>query len=126
MISSQDDTDDFDSLFKELRAAYAAKLPSKFNILEEAIGQARCLPNDTTLSKCAANEAHKIKGTAGSHGFTEVSLQAEIIEELLESLPPKDQKLETKIWQQIEEALAKGKALADHIAASNKPDQGNS
>ncbi len=118
------DSDEFDVLFAELKAAYAAKLPGKFNTLAEAIDLARANP-DRKLIKNAANEAHKIKGTAGSHGFTDISKHAEILEDILESMFTELSSKKTieqtdSRWQEIDTNLAKGKMLAEHVAAQAK------
>ena len=74
-----------DAALAALRAAYAEALPGLLRDLESQLDQAAAHPEAAVR---AARQAHRIRGTAGSHGFGEATEIAGRIEDALdEGLP---------------------------------------
>jgi HPt (histidine-containing phosphotransfer) domain-containing protein len=77
--------------FRELQREYTAELPHKLDELAEAIA-ARDASQATML-------AHRLAGTAGSYGLSQVSCAAGVVEaRLLE--------VATQGWEPVEKALS--------------------
>jgi len=88
--------DEVEKEIAELRRAYRADLPGKMEAIAKAIS-ARDVEGSRTLS-------HRLRGTAGSYGLTEVSRAAGAIEDALSSA--------TIDWPRVEGALAELTAAA--------------
>ena len=74
-----------ESALAALRAAYAADLPGLLRDLGAALDEAAEHPE---AAATACRQAHRIRGTAGSHGFGEVSAIAGEIEDALDEGRP--------------------------------------
>lgn len=68
--------------FLKLRDTYAAKLPSKVVELEQAVARARSSGSEDEL-KQARSLAHRLRGTAGSYGFSAVSQAGGELEDVI-------------------------------------------
>ena len=71
----------FAAAFAELRAEYALALPDEVRELVDAVGSARA-----RLGGTARAMAHKLCGTAGSYGFSEISEAAGRLEAALKAI----------------------------------------
>jgi chemotaxis protein histidine kinase CheA len=76
--------------FAALREAYAVDLPGLLRDLEASLDEAAVHPDAAAR---AARQAHRIRGTAGSYGFAEV----------------------TEITGQIEDAIDEGRPVAPEL-----------
>lgn len=72
--------DDVERALAELRREYARELPAKVSAIVEALAR-----NDRATATLLA---HRLRGTAGSYGFAEVSAAAATIEAALEASDP--------------------------------------
>lgn len=89
------------------RVNYAKELSELWNQLARAVSLTQQDDNDADSKNEAINLAHKIRGTAGSIGFTRAGEAAGRIEDLLMGLDPGDT-LKDVIWKGIFRALADG------------------
>ena len=76
---SQEETD-LQKILANLRADYAKQLPQKLTDLSQATHNAIA---DPTTKDYARSLAHKLRGTAGSYGFHQLSEAAGVLEDLL-------------------------------------------
>ncbi len=93
-----------DSHLKVIRKSYQQKLPGELEILRKALRQIEENPEDKPTMRRAHRIAHTLHGTAGTLGFTEVSLAAGEIEEGLKRLM-EGSVLFDSAWQSITDAL---------------------
>lgn len=80
---AEDLSTDLDAELQALRVAYARELPGKIAALRAALASLRQAPNDDASLKQATSQAHRLRGTAGSYGFDEVSKAAARLEDEL-------------------------------------------
>jgi diguanylate cyclase (GGDEF)-like protein len=71
-----------------LRQEYARALPAKLDSLAAALDRLRETPGSADLLEAARLLAHRLRGTAGSYGFVDVSAAAGRIEDILVEAPP--------------------------------------
>ena len=81
MLSRPPPDDDAERELAELRAIYAAELPGLIQRLAELSADAPC---DPQAAREAKNAAHRLRGTAGSYGFSAVTEIAGKIEDAIE------------------------------------------
>jgi HPt (histidine-containing phosphotransfer) domain-containing protein len=79
---SQEETD-LQKVLANLRIDYAKQLPQKLIDLTQATQSAIADPNTKDYAR---GLAHKLRGTAGSYGFHQLSEAAGTLEDLLRSL----------------------------------------
>ena len=95
---------DLERALEPLRAAYRRKLPGRLAQLGALLGRARD-PHGTQQLEAARELAHTLKGTSGSYGLNDVSVELGRIEEhlvrLLEGAPADS----ADLWEDIERAL---------------------
>jgi diguanylate cyclase (GGDEF)-like protein len=107
-----------------LRKDYAGELSKIWQDLTEAINLVKEDPTNAIEKNQAKHIAHKIKGTAGSIGFTQVGELAGKLEDLLQGLDPEDSLCQV-VWSEILRALPVGKdmvqAIIEKTKAENNP-----
>ena len=96
-------SEDLDAKLAELRAAYASRLPDKLAELERALEAARAAGRASPEHHVAKRLAHRLHGTAGTYGLTEVSDEAGLIEDELECMANTG----NDSWPAVEAALAR-------------------
>jgi chemotaxis protein histidine kinase CheA len=74
-----------DELMAQLRAEYAAELPGLLHALAALLEEAAA---DAAAVDPARRAAHRLRGTGGSYGFTEVTEVAGRIEDALDAGEP--------------------------------------
>ncbi len=109
---------DYKSDIKErmaaLREDYAGELFQSWADLTKAVSLVREDPANAIEKDQAIHLAHKIRGTAGSVGFTQVGEIAGKLEDLLRGLDP-DDPLREVVWSEIVRALPTGEELVRAI-----------
>lgn len=88
--------------YVEVGIQYRKDLPAKIKELTESVHAVRKNIDDSNLLHQAKTLAHKIRGTAGTHGLEEITNFAAKIEDLL-----LDKNTFTSSWTQMEELLSK-------------------
>ena len=96
------------------RANYASELAQSWQELSLAVSRTQKEPDNNDVRNEAVHLAHKIRGTAGSIGFTRVGNAAGKIEDLLRGLDPTDT-LREVMWTEIFRALADGETAVRKI-----------
>jgi chemotaxis protein histidine kinase CheA len=76
----------FADAFAEMRAAYALELPGEVEALMAAVQRARSEQGRAELTVEARRIAHRLCGTAGSYGFTEIGEAAAELEVALKAI----------------------------------------
>jgi diguanylate cyclase (GGDEF)-like protein len=94
------------------KQAYSKELPNDWNNLAELVGELRENDNDGSR-QAIIQAAHKLAGTAGSLGFSEVGLAAKGIEDLIESWGLNNERASDHILIELERLLAQGKLAID-------------
>jgi len=102
---------------KKAREAFIDNLPEAWSEITSAVKKARENPKNLRLLQAAMGVAHKLKGTAGSYGFTKVGQFAERIEDFLITVDPQQEVL----WAEIIRCVTEGTQVVDAIAR----EQGN-
>jgi HPt (histidine-containing phosphotransfer) domain-containing protein len=92
--------------FAELRVEFAGKLPDRIEAVSRAIRAAGAAREDGELRDAARSVAHKLRGSAGSYGFPEISAAAGRIEEAFVDLRGEVAADPAASWRVILEALA--------------------
>jgi len=106
----------------EARKECALELPSMVQALAEAIQAAREHGNNRRLLSDACNEAHKLKGSAGSFGFARIAEDAARIERSIQALEPDDRStMQEILWSEIIHHLADAETSASELASGDKP-----
>ncbi|HEY9871132.1 MAG TPA: response regulator [Candidatus Obscuribacterales bacterium] len=100
--AEQDLQDELDKLRRE----YASKLPDKLDDLRRAVNAARERANESSLLNQAKSLAHKIRGTAGSYGFTTIGERVGKIEEALTLLEKEERQDASELWNRVGGDLA--------------------
>lgn len=95
-----------------LRAEYRQTLPERLSELNTALMLAVDAPRSAPLRAEARHLAHKLRGTAGSYGFSRISQAMAVIEDILrryeeESAPTADE------WSQIRAAFTLAQSAID-------------
>ena len=93
----------------ELRRRYARELPKKLDRLGELLSAAR-ESGDRTGVDAARQLAHSLKGSSGSYGFDQTSLELRRIEECLASLLEKATLDVEAHWPVLASAFANARA----------------
>jgi diguanylate cyclase (GGDEF)-like protein len=101
-----------------LRQNYAVELSQSWLNLTDAINKVRNDPENGIDKNQAIHIAHKIRGTAGSVGFTQVGEIAGKLEDLLLGVDPADPLCEI-VWSEIFRALPHGGELVNKIAENS-------
>lgn len=101
---------------------FAKVLPDMVRVLAERVQAAREQGDDRFLLNEVVNEAHKLKGSAGSYGFTKVAESAGKIESLIGGLEPDDGTMQEILWLEIIRHLAVAESSAADIAVQNAPE----
>ena len=90
----EQDMDDIERALREIRAAYAAKLPERLGEIAAALSECAQAPDETGRCALLLNRLHGLAGSAGSFGFTELGFRATELEMQLNSFlkeaPPRD------------------------------------
>ncbi len=107
-----------------LRKNYAVELVLAWQDLTKAANLVKEDPANAIEKSQAIHLAHKIRGTAGSVGFTQVGEIAGKLEDLLQGLDP-DDPLREVVWSEILRALPIGNELVQVIIETTKA-EGNS
>jgi len=102
-----------------LRKNYAGELSQAWQDLTKAANLLREDPANVIEKSQAIHLAHKIRGTAGSVGFTQVGEIAGKLEDLLQGLDPDDPLCEV-VWSEILRALPTGNELVQAIIETTK------
>jgi two-component system, OmpR family, response regulator len=95
----------------EARAAFARDLPGKLEALASAVAKLRAGADADTLEE-ARTRAHKLAGSAGTHGLAAVSAAARRIEDLLVALRSCGGVPDEASLEEITRALAQARASA--------------
>src|SRR5262249_8726410 len=73
-------------VFSSMKADYAKGLTDKIKELKALVEKARNQPDDLKSLTEARTRMHRMKGTIGSYGFSEISSQLGVIEVALEKI----------------------------------------
>lgn len=92
-----------------LRAVYQRELPEKLAGLETRLRAARAAGDRESLV-AARREAHSLKGSSGSYGFSAVSRELQVIEDALADLLGSPQPDLAATWPLLETQLARARA----------------
>jgi chemotaxis protein histidine kinase CheA len=95
---------------EKARSRYAGKLATRLAELAELVGRARATPDDTRALEDAQRLAHKICGSAGTFGFTEVGEVVGWIDQQLIQLLSGQSRANEELWQEIVAALDRATA----------------
>jgi HPt (histidine-containing phosphotransfer) domain-containing protein len=102
-------SDDHDELiraaFAELHVEFASKLPERVRVVAAAIRAAEASRDDAELRAQARGAAHRLRGSAGSYGFPEISATSARIEEALIALATTPSGEVAAAWSTIVAAL---------------------
>lgn len=90
---------------EQMRQAYSAQLPKFVSELRTALEKSQLAPHDMVKWDDARTRAHKIRGTAGSHGLMDASNAAATIEDALLALKGLAPPLAQPFWQKASAAL---------------------
>jgi hypothetical protein len=113
-------------MFSSLRASYALTLPTEISELELAVQRAKKQPDNKVFLQYAYLQLHRLGGTIGSYGFTELG---ELIKEMELKLKNIEAYVHDKFdvreqWRQIDPLVkknfAEAKSLADKHASMDK------
>ena len=106
---------------KKAKAAFIDNLPEAWSEITSAVKKARENPKNLRLLQDAMGVAHKLKGTAGSYGFTKVGQFAERIEDFLITVDPHTDTEQEVLWAEIIRCVTEGTQVVEAIAR----EQGN-
>jgi HPt (histidine-containing phosphotransfer) domain-containing protein len=95
-----------------IREGYRQKLPGMLSELAEQLRGARDERAPEQRLDASCRLVHKLKGTSGSFGFTEISAELARIEEQLEHLLSGAAPDRIASWAEIEQALDRARAAA--------------
>ncbi len=101
---------------KKARESFVKNLPEAWNELTTAVKVTRENPKNLLLHQGAMGLAHKLKGTAGSYGFTKVGQFAERIEDFLLTVDPEAETEQEVIWAEIIRCVVEGTQIVDEIS----------
>lgn len=101
---------------KKARESFVKNLPEAWSELTTAVKVARENPKNLLLHQAAMGIAHKLKGTAGSYGFTKVGQFAERIEDFLLTVDPEAETEQEVIWAEIIRCVVEGTQVVDEIS----------
>lgn len=96
------------SALKVAQASYVQDLSRLWSDLVRTCNEVKQFPERVDLQSHAINEAHKIKGTAGSLNLVKVSEIGAKVEHLMKVLDPRESTEMEVIWSEINRALALG------------------
>jgi trehalose 6-phosphate phosphatase len=109
-----------EAVFSTLRDSYALSLSDKLKELQAIVETAQNRPEDLKILSEARLHVHRLKGTVGSYGFTEIGSVLQEIESALEKIEntiTKNQSV-TKYWLEAAPLIANRFAKAHHAAAA--------
>jgi diguanylate cyclase (GGDEF)-like protein len=92
---------------------YAAELPKEMKALAQSIRDTREAGKNKSAFHAARQHCHKLKGSAGSYGFSSVSQGVGKIENLLRSLESGDSTMQELLWSEIIRILAETESAAN-------------
>ena len=95
-----------------LRVAYCRKLPRELTRLGTLLAEARDTHEEQQLD-AARRLAHMLRGSSGSYGFAEVSVELRRIEEHLDRVLEGESPVTEGVWEEIEDALSAAGARLD-------------
>lgn len=101
---------------KKAREIFVKELPESWNELTSAVKKARENPRNLLLLQDAMGVAHKVKGTAGSYGFTKVGQFAERIEDFLVTVDPHSDTEQEVVWAEIIRCVTEGNQVIADIS----------
>lgn len=101
---------------KKARETFIKTLPDAWGEVTTAVKRARENPRNLRLLQDAMGVAHKIKGTAGSYGFTKVGQFAERIEDFLITVDPHTETEQEVIWAEVIRCVVEGTQIVESIA----------
>ncbi|MBX9953223.1 MAG: response regulator [Candidatus Obscuribacterales bacterium] len=101
---------------KKARSAFINTLPEAWSEITSAVKKARENPKNLRLLQDAMGVAHKLKGTAGSYGFSKVGQFAERIEDFLIAVDPHTDTEQEVIWAEVIRCVTEGTQIVDAIA----------
>lgn len=97
------------------RADYARELPEKVSDMLNAIERSKSAKEDREALEDAVHKAHRLRGTAGSMGFTIIGEAAGRLEDLMCDLQPETSAASKELWEEIELAA---EACLDAVKAT--------
>jgi len=109
--------DNTTSRLTALQEKYARHLPDKLSALARAIGKVKIDSSDSSSVAEAILLAHRLRGTAGTHGFPAVGVAAQQIEESLQTIPRAPAGESKHVWRRINAAMSDARAA---LASSTK------
>lgn len=102
---------------QRLAEAFAKELPGRVSSLEDAVTKARAEGEHAEALLEARAVAHRMKGTAGTFGFAEVSAKASEIEATADGmLQEKTYSAVDPRWDSIQARLGSLRRLAEQVA----------
>jgi HPt (histidine-containing phosphotransfer) domain-containing protein len=110
-VTSRDLREEIAAAARELAQEFAEVLPARVEALASALAEAKAAPESEALRDQLVLLAHRLAGTAGSHGFDAVGEEARAIENLVV-----DQGAamcsDERHWRELEERMAAVRAEA--------------
>jgi chemotaxis protein histidine kinase CheA len=82
-MAEPDQNDDIERTLREIRAAYAARLPQRLREIGDALQQCLQPTDDPDRCRKLLEKLHGLSGSAGSFGFDELGMRATELEILL-------------------------------------------
>lgn len=101
---------------RELAREFAEVLPERVEALAAALAEAKLAPGNAEKREHVIHLAHRLAGTAGSHGFEDVGVAARAIEDLLVD-HASHASLEAAHVRRLDDRLAAVKEGAESVAA---------
>ena len=92
------------------RAGFVVELPGKLDALDATLARLRATVTDADALEEARARAHKLAGSAGTHGLVEVSAAARRIEDILLGLRARGNALDDLTLQELTAAVAAARA----------------
>lgn len=99
----------------EARRSYVASLDQIYREFIAKIATAR-IGEDAARWTAAREEAHKLRGSAGSYGITELSTVCGRMEELLASYDPDSVMMHELLLSEIDQLIMQGRGIVDRAA----------
>lgn len=95
---------------------YAKELPGKVDDLEFALNQLKDQPDEPFMMSEVKGQLHRLKGTSGSFGYSDIAGTIEEIDQELPKIVGSDGKTRTQIWLSVDQKIANLRILARQAA----------
>lgn len=102
---SDDQNELIRAAFAELHVEFASKVPARVGVVAATIRAAEASRDDAELRAEACGAAHRLRGSAGSYGFPEISATSARLEDALIALATMPSSEMAAAWTAIVAAL---------------------